>query len=193
MFRRAKCSQIVSGAKIRRPGNVKAEWAVLIYITMYRFLSAFTSQASIAACAMTQATMTAILLCIACGAQTQAKLSCGFVTRDVGVQRVCIALEDCEKVSGACVQARAQALQHQDKKPKYSCPSSYSSALTDTAMWVERSDGLYCISVPQTCEESDSAEKCFDVATRDIEHAVQSHSCQPSGFAGNGSCAPRRP
>ena len=133
----------------------------------------------------------AILLCLACGAQE--KQSCGFVHRDVGVSRVCIPLADCGNVQAACVQARAQALDRQDKKPKYACPSSYNPTLTNFAMWVERPDGLYCISVPQTCEESDSQEKCYDTALRDVERGVESHGCQHSGYSGSGGCVPRHP
>ena len=131
------------------------------------------------------------LLSLACSAQE--KQSCGFVHRDVGVSHVCIPLVDCGNVQAACIQAPAEALDRQDKKPKYACPSSYNPALTNFAMWVERDDGLYCISVPQTCGESDSQEKCYETATRDVERGVESHSCQRSGYSGSGSCVPHRP
>jgi len=130
-----------------------------------------------------------LLLCLACSAQE--KQTCGFVHRDVGVSRVCIPLADCGNVQAACVQARAQAIDRQDKKPKYACPSSYNPALTNFAMWVERPDGLYCISVPQTCGESDSQEKCYETAAHDVEQGIESHSCQHSGYMGSGACTPR--
>jgi len=134
---------------------------------------------------------TAVLFCLAASAQV--KQVCGFVNRDVGVLRVCIPFADCRNVQAACIQARSEAVDHQDKKPKYACPSSYSPALTNFALWVERPDGLYCISVPQTCQESDSLEKCYETASREVERGVESHSCQPSGYSGNGTCAPRHP
>ena len=132
---------------------------------------------------------TVILLGLACNAQD--KQSCGFVHRDIGVSRVCIPLADCGDVQAACIQARSQALDRQDKKPKYACPSSYNPALTNFAMWVERPEGVYCISVPQTCGESDSQEKCYEAAAHDVAQGVASHSCQRSGYSGSGACTPR--